>query len=395
MAEKKYGVTSKIAVLTIAVLMYTTSMATPALGDIAKAFPNVSPDVVKQIASLPPLMMIVFANIPGLLERFMPKKVILYIAMALMFVGITPAFFGGMTTILVTRAIFGAGYGIIFAYASSMIAYLFDGKQRDTLMGYKSAVGAASGVVFQTLGGFLATFNWRYSFIGFLLVIPAFLIILFLLPEPEKVQQTTANGAKGRLTAKTFGLALFAMLVNICMFSYMTNTAIVIVSSKIGNAAQVGLVLNLFTGVAFVAGLIFSRVTRAIFKKFTLSFALALYSVTFIVLVFAGTFPMFIVGAALFGLGFGTYNPEFTLKIFRSSPVAPSICIGIYLAGTGLGQFLSPIVLAPFAKLFGITGPRAGWYIAAVVLSLSTIASIIVIALSKAEKTSASKTTAA
>lgn len=382
LAEKKYGIKSKVAVLTIAVLMYTTSMATPALGDIAKAFPNVNPDVIKQIASIPALMLIVFANIPGILERFMPKKTILYIAMALMFVGITPAFFGDMTVILVTRAVFGMGYGIIFAYASSLIAYLFEGKERDAMMGYKSAVGAAAGVLFQTLGGFLATFNWRYSFLGFLLVIPAFLLVLFWLPEPEK--KTAGPGAaKGKLSPKTFGIALFAMLVNICMFSFMTNVAIVMVSGKIGNAAQVGLVLNMFTAIAFVAGLLFGRVIKPNLKKFTLAVALALFACSFIILVSAQSFSLFIAASLLFGLAFGTYNPELTLKLFASSTAAPSVSIGIYLAGTGLGQFLSPIVLTPFAALFGFKGPRAAWYIAAVVLAISAIATFIFSAMSK------------
>lgn len=62
------------------------------------------------------------------------------------------------------------------------------GQQAD---GFKSAVGAAAGMVFQMMGGMLAAYNWRFSFLGFLLVIPIALIIWFKLPDtgvkkPEK-----------------------------------------------------------------------------------------------------------------------------------------------------------------------------------------------------------------
>ncbi len=384
MAEKKYGLKVKIAVLTIAVIMYTTSITTPALGNIAKAFPTVNPDLIKQIASIPALMMIVFSQLPGQLERFMSKKTILCIGIALSFVGVLPAFFGGMTFILATRVVFGAGYGIVFAYSSSMIAYLFEGKERETLMGFKSSTGAAAGVVFQMLGGFLAVYNWRYAFLAFLLVIPAFLIVLFWLPEPEKAGSGAADGAsRGKLTGKTWGLSIFNAFVNILQFSFMSTVAIVMVGGKIGNAAQAGMVLTMFTAGAFAAGLLYGPFTSKLFKKFTIVLSLALVSVSFIVMLGANTYPMFIVCGIIFGLGFGTFNPDFVMKIVTSSPAPASVSIGVYLAFTGLGQFLSPILLTPVATALGFTGLRGGWYVAAIGLSAATVISCIVVAAAK------------
>ena len=37
---KKYGALIQVATLSVALLMYTTSMTTPALAEIAKAFPE-------------------------------------------------------------------------------------------------------------------------------------------------------------------------------------------------------------------------------------------------------------------------------------------------------------------------------------------------------------------
>ena len=38
----------KVAILSFATVIYATSATTPAFGEIAKAFPNASPDMIKQ-----------------------------------------------------------------------------------------------------------------------------------------------------------------------------------------------------------------------------------------------------------------------------------------------------------------------------------------------------------
>ena len=53
MSEKKYGVGVQIAALSVALLMYTTSMTTPALAEIAKAFPTAAPETVKLLSTIP------------------------------------------------------------------------------------------------------------------------------------------------------------------------------------------------------------------------------------------------------------------------------------------------------------------------------------------------------
>ena len=65
MSEKKYGVGVQIAALSVALLMYTTSMTTPALAEIAKAFPTAAPETVKLLSTIPSLMMVIFALVAG------------------------------------------------------------------------------------------------------------------------------------------------------------------------------------------------------------------------------------------------------------------------------------------------------------------------------------------
>ncbi|WP_411679382.1 MFS transporter [Clostridium thailandense] len=390
MVEKKYGFVEKVAVLSIALLMYTTSMTTPALGEIAKAFPNVSPELIKQIAALPSLMMVIFSLVAGQLERFMSKKKILYIAMMLQFVGgILPMFADNMTFILIMRGVFGAGYGLLFPLSTPILADMFQGDEFKSLMGYKSAIGALAGVVFQMLGGVLAAISWRYAFLGFLLMIPIGLLIAFKVPDIES-KKASEGTSSGKLTSKTYILSFLNALLNILQFTFMTNVAMVMAAGKIGNATEAGFVLTVFTGGAFAAGLAYGRIFN-IFKRFTIAIAVGLVGVSFLILLSVSTYPMYILAGIIFGLGFGTYNPDFGIKLVASADKSASArAFSIYVALMGLGQFVSPILLAFVTNMFGLKGPKAAWFIAAPCILGAAAVMFLIIAFTKPKNTAVS-----
>ena len=248
----------KAATLSVALLMYTTSMTTPALAEIAKAFPDASGETVKLIGSIPSLMLCIFSLVSGWLTRKVSIKKAILIASALIFAGVLPAFFGDMNFILFTRVVFGAGYGLVFPLASAVVTDLFDGSEKDAMMGWKSAVGALAGVVFQSLGGILAAYSWRFSFLGFLLVIPIVILVLFVLPDTG-VQKTakTAKTQGSKYTKTLYICCAVGFLLNAVQFSYMQNMALFITGEQIGTAIDAANVLSTFTAFSFLAGLVY------------------------------------------------------------------------------------------------------------------------------------------
>lgn len=382
--QKNSSVWVQVAALSVALLMYTTSMTTPALGEIAKAFPDAAPETIKLLSTIPSLMMVFFALVSGKLTQYISIKKIITIAMILMFVGGIPsAFVGDLQFMIAMRFVFGAGYGLVFPMASAVIADLFTGQQQNKLMGFRSAVGAAAGVVFQMMGGILAAYNWRFSFLGFLLVIPIALLIWFKLPDTgvkksEKVDQSGTTEKK--VTPITYILALVCLLINIVQFSFMTNIAMVIQADGLGNAAQAATVLTVFTGAAFVLGLMFGNVTKLL-KQFTASFAVMTVGLAFVVLIFANSMTMLIIGAVIFGMGFGTFNPAITIAVAKSAakPKYAAVAISIYVSATGIGQFISPYVLKFLRQTLNLTATRADWQIAAATLISGSIISMVLV----------------
>ncbi len=372
--KPKWGVMVQATSLMVALLMYTTSMTTPALAAIAAAFPDASGETIKLISSIPSLMLCIFSLVSGWMTTKLSIKKCIIIAACLIFVGILPAFFGSsLTFVIATRVVFGAGYGLIFPLASAVITDLYEGAKKDTMMGWKSAIGAAAGVVFQTMGGMLVAYNWQYAFLGFLLVIPILVFVIIFLPDTGV--QAAKGKKEGSLTPRLAILAVVGFCLNVVQFSYMQDMTFVITGEEIGTALDAANILSMFTAFSFIAGLIYV-VFAKIMKKYTPAIAILFVGIAFFIALNAHSVPMFFVASAIFGLGFGFTNPSLTL-LAASSVTHPSkspVAISIYVCATGVGQFLCAYILKFIKGALGLTANRADWQIA----SASIITGVVI-----------------
>ncbi len=91
-AKQKWGVMVQVTSLMVALLMYTTSMTTPALAAIAAAFPDASSETIKLISSIPSLMLCIFSLVSGWMTTKLSIKKCIIIASCLIFVGIFQLF---------------------------------------------------------------------------------------------------------------------------------------------------------------------------------------------------------------------------------------------------------------------------------------------------------------
>ncbi len=68
------------------------------------------------------------------------------------------------------------------------------------------------------------------------------------------------------------------------------------------------------------------------------------------------TYDMFLLGAILYVLGFGTYNPEITIRTIKSvDKSAVTVAMSFFVCSIGIGQFGSPF-LVYIATIFGFGG---------------------------------------
>src|SRR5699024_9752143 len=137
----------------------------PALGLIAKAFPEASPTMVKLILTAPSIMIIPFSFLSSYLTSIIRKRTILMIGLLIYLIGgLVPQLVSSIEVLLGLRLILGAGVGLVMPLSMSLINDYFEGKERTKMMGYNSAFSNFGGIITMLLAGWLATFGWRTPF---------------------------------------------------------------------------------------------------------------------------------------------------------------------------------------------------------------------------------------
>lgn len=350
-----------LIVLAIGSLSFGVGAATPALADIAKAFPDKSPQTIQMVITIPSLLIMASTLVCGVLSRSIGKKTLVLIGMLLFAVGgITPAFYGGIVFILIMRAVFGAGVGFILPISQALIADYFEGRDRDVFMGYSGSNAAVFGIVFTLLGGFLCDIHWRYTFYAHLLVVPVFLFVLAKMPEPARKQEVERSKAAG-LTGRAWLYITIYFIYNIIMFCFISDLSFVISADKVGDAGTSGVVMTFSSVGGILAGIILGWVTKT-FRNYAFVFALAFLTVGSGMLLFVRTAPMFMLAYGIWGLGFGTFNPLIILEIIGSvEKSAAALALAILTSAMGIGQFISPMTYAFVNNLLGLAGSRASW----------------------------------
>ena len=180
---KMYGLKLTLLLLSMLTMMAAAIMA-PSLPDIAlefKQLPHVEL-LSKLILSIPAIMIAIIAPFVGrFIDKFGRLK-LLYVGLVIYAISGTSGYFlNDLYFILISRMLLGVGISIIMTIAITMVGDYFEGEARQKFVGYQSAFIGMAGVVFMSLGGYLATIHWRLPFLIYLfslLLIPLSIIFL-------------------------------------------------------------------------------------------------------------------------------------------------------------------------------------------------------------------------
>lgn len=387
--KSPYGFWAKFAVISLIIIQFSQALASPALASIQATFSNVDTTLIQQIIALPTLLMIVSSLFCGQICARIGYRKTSYIAIALALLGgVMPAIMNGsIPVILFWRALFGLGYGLVFSLCIAAIGALWKGREQTTMYGVMTGVGALCAMGYSTAAGILAAMDWRYVFWAYLIIIPFALVIIAKLPEPpkEEVAKTASKEAKtGKLGSAIVIFAILAALSVAFTTSFMTNVAMVIMGTGMGQPQDIGFTMTLFSLGMAIGAFIYS-----LLKKFTKRFILAILFILFgACMAFMSnttSLAMFTAAATVYGALFGIVNPEYE-KISVNLVAHPSRCAdgaSLFVALQGVGQFVGPFLCAGIAAIFGLAGVYYQWAIAWPIMLVGGIILFIVALINK------------
>lgn len=198
----------------------------PALPAIAAAF-SVSEGNVGLVLSLYTFAAAISLPFIGyFLDRIGRRKV----GLACLFIdgigGLVIMFVSNFPLLLVMRFLQGIGIAGLIPVSMTIFKDLFDGDERLRLMGYLTGAISIGAVIIPSLGGFLASIDWRLVFAVYSLSIMLGVIFLFKLPEtlPRLVKNSGSKADSKDIEDSP--LEYFKSLLNIFKITEIRNIMI-------------------------------------------------------------------------------------------------------------------------------------------------------------------------
>jgi MFS family permease len=345
----------------------TISPSLPAMREYFATVPNAD-YLVRLALTLPALFIALGAPLVGIIIDRLGRKPLLLLALCIYGVAGSSGFLlNDLNWLLVGRAFLGVSVAGIMTIATTLIADYYTGATRTQFLGLQAGFMGLGGVLFLTLGGFLADLNWRLPFLIYLIALALVPLTLLSLPEPSR-QPSNQNVAQAStaefrrfpfgLVALTYGIALITQIV-----FYFIPVQLPFYLSQVANtnATQEGFAIALLSLFSAISSILYHRI------KARLSF-IAIYGIAFVnmalgygVISLTGDYGVVLIGLIISGAGLGLLMPNMNLCLVS---VTPEMLRGRVISGITtsffLGQFLSPFVSQPLSKTVGL-GAAYGW----------------------------------
>lgn len=350
----------------------------PALGVIAKAFPDASTTMIKMILTAPAIMIIPFSFLTSYLTRKLPKRTIVIIGLGIYLIGgVGPQFMPTIETLILFRLVLGAGVGLLMPLSESLIYDYYEGRERTQMMGFNSAFSNFGGIVTMLIAGWLATYGWQLPFYVYLLGIFIFLLVFFFLPGGE-IKTATIDEQKLKIPFAVYGYSLAMGALMLAYYAVSTNMALYLEQNNIGGPGLAGIVVSLATVGGMITSLLLVQI-KVIFKKFLIPVMLFAMGISFSFLSFSNSIALIMISVCIIGFGQGTLFPILTMKALDSVKLHQTDkAIAVATAFIFTGQFLSPLVLDGMGKLFKQTAIRFQFGIISVSILISVALSLAI-----------------
>ncbi|CDX66858.1 Putative permease [Leuconostoc citreum] len=354
---------TKIAFLGISFMLTSAYAINGALPQMTKSL-GVSATEVQALATTPSIVVTVFVLLSSFIAAKLGDKKTIILGMLLVgFAGIVPFFVSSYAAILVSRMVLGAGFGIFNSLAVSMIAVMYQGQTRATMLGWRAAVEQIGQAVLTFVAGLLLNFGWHTTFLVYLLAFP--ILYLFYVRVPDTTEMLAeAEEKQGKAAKKSLEgpkkispvvwiLTLFAAFL---VIDYMAiQLSFPFMAQSLGvNGMVVSTILSFMLVAAMVGGIVYGTIQK-MFGRFTLQVGLILMAISNYLVAFSNhNFVMLTIGVLLIGFPMQLISPFIFSQLPNIAPLKKQPFVtSIILIGFNVGVFVEPFIISFLAGIMG------------------------------------------
>lgn len=354
---------TKVAFLGISFMLTSAYAINGALPQMTKSL-GVSATEVQALATTPSIVVTVFVLLSSFIAAKLGDKKTIILGMLLVgFAGIVPFFVSSYAAILVSRMVLGAGFGIFNSLAVSMIAVMYQGQTRATMLGWRAAVEQIGQAVLTFVAGLLLNFGWHTTFLVYLLAFPILYLFYVRVPDTtemlaeaeEKQGKTAKKSLEGpkKISPVVWILTLFAAFV---VIDYMAiQLSFPFMAQSLGvNGMVVSTILSFMLVAAMVGGIVYGTIQK-LFGRFTLQVGLILMAISNYLVAFSNhNFVMLTIGVLLIGFPMQLISPFIFSQLPNLAPLKKqSFVTSIILIGFNVGVFVEPFIISFLAGIMG------------------------------------------
>ena len=369
MSQVNKKLTDTILSMSLLTVMAGAAIA-PALGVIKEHFSTSSALLVQFIVSIPALLIIItnlfFLNIS---RHFGTRQIALAGLMLYVLAGAGCFLADDIYVLLTLRVLLGVSVGLVMPLSTGLLAYYYPPEQQAHLMGLSAAMNQMGGVVATLLAGLLAGIGWQWAFLVYLLGVFAIVMVVRYLPD-EHLGSANKRGIpfQPRQLLKFHPSVNGMLLLMMIFFIYPTNFAITAHEQMGLGLHTTTLIMVGLDLIAFIAGLVFGQLMQ-IFRTPIKYFAPLFFLVGYLCFALAHGILLLLVGAVFTGVANGVGVPYLnTIASIKGGRNSATTVMPLLSASLYLGQFLSPVIVTPLAKIVFGDSDVAGAYKIGIVL---------------------------
>lgn len=341
----------------------TGGVVTPILPELIASL-DFDPALAGNLVSIHALTIALFSPILGFVaDKMGPLRVLVPSLVLYGIFGIIGGVLSNFWLLLATRALIGATAGGIAAGSLGLLGKLYDQQQRTQIIAYATATLTVTGIIFPLLGGAVGSIHWRYAFGLYVIAFPLALMTILTFPEIKEKTEKNPTEISSQLKQVLFTPAVWELLLLVALTAAIMYSVVIYAPIYLQETLGLGTLENgiLLATRALAAAMISALGLKSVVKKLSLTGAIALgfgfMALSLFTIPLLTDFPLLLLSAFGFGIGFGLVLPNLYSSLSHISPseVRSSI-LAIAIGTSFFGQFLSPVFLGPILSWSGLTG---------------------------------------
>ena len=363
---KKPGRTSLWVILASATLtVMAGSVIAPVLGQMGKGL-GIDPSAARLLITTHGIMIAVCSPLVGLLIDKIGVRRPLILGLVLYgLAGGSGLVITNYFLLIASRVLLGISVAMIFTSITVIILSLYEGTQRNRVMGWRGSSNSVGGIIWPLVGGSLGVISWHLPFAAYLIGFPIALTAFLAIPDTHRSQDLQVSDAAKHKQESTFGLFKnmpilllpygLVFIGNILLYAIIVFMPRLVEQFGITSSFYVGTFISTVGLAGGTTSLFYGRIKAKLSFNTIVKTSLLLWSAGFVMISQAPVVWLISLSIILFGVGMGMVIPTISIWVGELVPASFRGRMTSYITlFSYTGQFLSPIILSPVEASLGL-----------------------------------------